>query len=278
MNKTQLYAMASNIRYSHKIKNKLDSEYHSHKDFKIHFILSGDIHFFIEKKVYRLQHGDLIVINNNEFHKYTVHSGTQYEQVSIGFDPALARFFSTPDCDLLKCFTGRPKGEKNRVHLSPKQIGEIQDILNRFESIPAKAEAEAPVLKLSCLLELLVFVNRAFSTAESVEEQATLPEKLQPILSYIENNLDGDLSLEALGRRFFISSSYLSFLFKEETGVNINEYIIFKRIARAKELLSQNYSVTEACHMSGFNDYSNFIRRFKKIVGVSPGQYKKMDM
>ncbi|MBQ3028199.1 MAG: AraC family transcriptional regulator, partial [Lachnospiraceae bacterium] len=42
----------------------------------------------------------------------------------------------------------------------------------------------------------------------------------------------------------------------------------------AKALLQEGASVTEACYRSGFNDYANFIRSFKKVTGVSPGKYR----
>jgi len=58
--------------------------------------------------------------------------------------------------------------------------------------------------------------------------------------------------------------------------MNLHEYIIFKRVARAKKLLMEGKSVTETCHLSGFNDYSNFIRTFKRTVGISPGKYSKI--
>ncbi|WP_081743881.1 helix-turn-helix domain-containing protein [Eisenbergiella tayi] len=48
-----------------------------------------------------------------------------------------------------------------------------------------------------------------------------------------------------------------------------------KKTAAAKQLLAEGKTVTETCYLSGFNDYNNFIRTFKKITGTSPGQYQK---
>ena len=72
---------------------------------------------------------------------------------------------------------------------------------------------------------------------------------------------------------FYLSSSYLCRIFKDETGTTINRYITAKRISRAKALLAEGYSVTETCGMCGFQDYSNFLKAFTKAVGISPKKY-----
>jgi hypothetical protein len=62
------------------------------------------------------------------------------------------------------------------------------------------------------------------------------PAALIPILDYIDSHLDADLTLGALGRRFYMNPSHLSRLFKKGTGSNIHEFIIYKRISQAKKL------------------------------------------
>jgi AraC-like DNA-binding protein len=102
-----------------------------------------------------------------------------------------------------------------------------------------------------------------------------LPAALIPILDYIDSHLDADLTLGALGRRFYMNPSHLSRLFKKGTGSNIHEFIIYKRISQAKKLLGDGCGVTETCSRCGFNDYANFLRMFKRKVGVSPGRYRR---
>jgi YesN/AraC family two-component response regulator len=116
-----------------------------------------------------------------------------------------------------------------------------------------------------------VFINASNQRVENT----SIPDKLIPILQYIEDNIDKDLSLDVLEHSFYIDKFYLSRLFKKVTGSNLHEFILYKRISRAKQLLSNGNSAIEACALSGFNDYSNFHRIFKRTVGVSPGKYKK---
>ena len=73
-----------------------------------------------------------------------------------------------------------------------------------------------------------------------------------------------------------MNPSYLSRLFKEETGISLTEYINQQRIRAAKNYLQlDTTTITEVAFMVGYNDVNYFIKRFKKIVGLTPTQYRK---
>lgn len=262
-------------RHSCTVNHPDISDFHLHSRFEIYFFISGSVNYFIEKKMYPLKYGDLLVIRNNEIHKPSFLDNSPYERIVIHFDPSIPRIFNTENYDLLNCFTNRPAGEKNKINLSEKQKKEILDIFKRIEILNGEPSDEAKLLKLTAFIELLVFINRAFNHDDAVEETVNMPKRLQPILDFIENNLEGDLSLNRIEKEFYINGSYLSRLFKKHTGSNLHEYIIYKRISRAQTLISKGYSCTQACLMSGFNDYSNFSKIFKGTVGLSPQAYKK---
>lgn len=252
-----------------------DFDFHLHNRFEIYFFISGDVNYFIEKKMYPLKYGDLIVINNHEIHRPTFLSKVAYERITIHFDPQHIRLLNSPDFSLLNCFENRPTGELNKINLSPTQIEEVLRLFYKIEYQKKNPSEGSDVLTLSYFIELLVIINRAFTSVQPLEDYANVPEKLVPILDYIDSHLDTDLSLEFLENTFYLNRFYLSRLFKKSTGSSIHEYILFKRISKAKMLLSSGYSVTESCMLSGFSDYSNFIRMFKKTTGLSPGQYSK---
>ena len=73
-----------------------------------------------------------------------------------------------------------------------------------------------------------------------------------------------------------MSEGYLSRLFKSETGTTINKYLTARRISIAKAKLTAGCSVSDACEQSGFNDYTNFVQAFTKMVGITPKKYGKM--
>lgn len=265
------------LNFGHiRIENPRPTDFHLHDRFEIYFFISGNVNYFIEKKVYPLHYGDLLIMNSHEIHKPFFLPGEPYERVVIHFDPSIPQALSSPSFDLLNCFINRPAGEQNLIRLSRKQCDEIMILFGRMEALKNETSNGEGILKLAAFLELLVFINRAYtSTLPSGGNTPNVPEKLVPVLDYIDLNLENDLSLEFLEKHFFMNRFHMIRLFKQVTNSSLHEYILFKRISRAKKLLSEGCNVTEACTRSGFNDYSNFLRMFRKTVGSSPGQYKK---
>jgi len=267
------------INYNHsKVFNPPPADFHLHNRFEIYFFIAGNVNYFIEKKVYHLKYGDLLIMNSHEIHKPSFPLGGLYERIVIHFEPSIPRLFGSPGFDPLNCFVNRPKGENNKLNLSKLQIEEMFKLLYRIENLGECGDSGSELLKLAYFIELLVYINKIFLSKKPEEENPNIPEKLIPILDYIDRNLESDLTLGSLSRKFYLDGSYLSRLFKNSIGNNLHEYIIFKRISRAKKLLSDGYSVTEACAVSGFNDYSHFLRTFKRTVGIPPGQYRKSSL
>lgn len=92
---------------------------------------------------------------------------------------------------------------------------------------------------------------------------------------YIDDHFSEDIGLNDVSKEVAISPQYFSSIFKEEMGMNFVEYLRTKRIEVAKDLLKQKQlSVKEICYEIGYNDPNYFSRLFKKIVGVSPTEYK----
>lgn len=98
----------------------------------------------------------------------------------------------------------------------------------------------------------------------------------QKVKSYIlENYQDPDLNISQTGLAFQITPAYLSSLFKSQTGESLLDYINHTRVSKAKILLQEGHSIVEIAQMVGYRNSSSFIRVFKKIEGVTPGQLKK---
>lgn len=267
------------FRYGHRrTESPPNFDFHLHDQFEIYFFIAGDVHYLIEKKVYPLQYGDLLIINNRELHKPTFRSDAPYENIVVHFDPSVAAAVSAlSPFPLLDCYINRPLGEHNKLSLSHQQLEEATSLFGRIEQLDWTDEEGAELLLTVYMTELLVLINRVYRQRLDPHSsgQLALDDKLAPVLDYIDHHLEHDLSLEALERQFYMNRYYLSRLFKKTTGSTIHDYILLKRIALAKKLLHDDCTVTNACERSGFNDYSNFIRMFKRYVGVPPGQYRK---
>jgi AraC-like DNA-binding protein len=95
-------------------------------------------------------------------------------------------------------------------------------------------------------------------------------------VDYIHFNLEDPLTLNDIAATLNVNPSHLSRKFKEDTNMNIIEYINLKRVDEAKLYLQRrNTSITEVAFMVGFNDHNYFTRVFKKITSLTPTQYMK---
>ena len=99
---------------------------------------------------------------------------------------------------------------------------------------------------------------------------------VQKIKEYILANFDHRLTLDDISRHVYLSNSYVSSIFKKETGLSIIDYTNRVRINRSKRLLHEtDYSISMISTRCGFEDQSYFTKTFRKHVGVSPKKYRE---
>ena len=85
------------------------------------------------------------------------------------------------------------------------------------------------------------------------------------------------LTLSQISEKFFISASHLSHVFKRETGLSPIQYMMQRRIGEAQSLLVEtSLTIQEIDERLGFTDSAHFSKMFKKCVGVTPKEYRKL--
>lgn len=126
--------------------------------------------------------------------------------------------------------------------------------------------------KLSVLLTLLM--EQSWHP-ESVRVSRKRME-LSSIKAFLDENYTEKILLDDLAEKFFINKFYMSKIFKETYGATINNYVIERRITRAKQLLRfTDKTIDEIGVMVGMDSANYFSRVFRKIEGISPGEYRK---
>jgi len=100
--------------------------------------------------------------------------------------------------------------------------------------------------------------------------------KMRRVLEYIEENLDSDLSLEAMAAEVNLSPIYLARAFKAAVGQSPHRYVLARRVERAKELLrNTEMPVVDVALSSGFSSQSHLSYWFQRYMGVSPAAYRQ---
>lgn len=127
--------------------------------------------------------------------------------------------------------------------------------------------------KLTGLLSLLMEESWH---PERKTASASCKRDLQTLKEYLDNHYTEKISLDDLAQQFFINKFYLTRIFKEQFGVTVNTYLLQMRITRAKQLLRfSDMTIEKIGQECGMNDANYFSRMFKKIEGVSPGEYRR---
>ncbi len=118
---------------------------------------------------------------------------------------------------------------------------------------------------------LMRFTNSVFKVDDTKHSDI-----IQRVMEYINNHLSDKISLNDISNYVNFSVSYLSRIFKEETGENISAYINRMRVEQAKVLLlNPKYSLLDIAAISGFEEQSYFNKVFKKLCGITPGKFRE---
>ena len=103
--------------------------------------------------------------------------------------------------------------------------------------------------------------------------------KMRRVIEFIEENLDNDLRLEAMAAEVEVSPLYLPRAFKAAVGQSPHQYVLARRIERAKDLLrNTQVPIADVAFSSGFSSQSHLSNWFLKLVGVSPATYRRQGL
>jgi AraC-like DNA-binding protein len=109
-------------------------------------------------------------------------------------------------------------------------------------------------------------------------KSSKLKELIDISINYIHNNFERDISLGDIAKYVFLSPSYFTRAFKEQTGMSPISYLLKIRIERAKEMLvDTGLKISDIALSVGFSNQQRFNEMFKKYAGLTPLQYRKQN-
>ena len=268
--------LSQEIKVFH-IKDQIvnEFEYHYHDFNKIIIFIKGNVTYMIEGKAYKLKPWDLLMIGSGQIHKPIIDPTEEYERFIIWFDPSMVSKHSRDHTNLLMCFDLAARRQINLLRISDEPLVKVKNIVRELIEAESEPAFGHDILKSALLLQLLVILNRAFVLEEADTQDILFDKNITEILTYINQHLSEDLSISSLASRCFLSKYHLMRKFKSYTGYTLHQYILQKRLYMAKSMLSKGETMTSISQRAGFNDYSTFVRAFKKEFGLSPRDYVK---
>ena len=257
----------------------LKVDLHTHDYYEFYFFLEGNVHMQIGKELYPVQLGDIMIIPPGVPHHTIIgDSNMPYRRFVFWISREYCNLLlqSSPDYAYVMQYVETNK--RYIFHTDQITFHSVQSkllrLLDEMHSPKFGHNAQISI----CVNDLILHLNRIAYKQNTPTAKNTDHLLYQQLTEYIEEHLDEDLSLETLSKKFFVSKYHIAHVFKDNIGLSIHQYITKKRLNLCKEALEGQISITEAYQLYGFGDYSSFYRAFKKEFGISPKDFRDMQI
>lgn len=154
---------------------------------------------------------------------------------------------------------------------------DLDDALKLSDSYIQKCERFSSFEQITNLQYHMVM--QYTQAVEELRYNRNQSELVKNVASYVRHHLSDAIKTDDIAEALFISRSHLSTRFKNETGMNLTEYIHYIKISEAKHLLAHtDKNLLIISNYLGYSSQSHFSRMFKKMVGMSPVEYREKNM
>lgn len=253
-----------------------ERDFHFHEFDKVVVLLSGHVDYTVEDITYALRPWDVLLVKHHTIHKALIDKTEPYDRVIIYLD---GKYFDRimPNAGLMDCFEKADKDGRQRITPDDGQQERLAAALEDYEAAMRDKELGAEAIRDTQMVKFLVLINRIYASGSTAPDraEATRDPKIGAVLSYINENLGRELSVDELAEQAYLSRYHFMRLFKAQTGSTVHAYVRQKRLLYAARLIREGESAARAAAESGFSDYSAFHRAFRECFGISPGQLKK---
>ena len=248
---------------------------HWHDEFEIIYVRSGFLTVSISGESYIGKTGEAFVVSPGNLHLMGSQTGT-VDYYTFLF-PLKYISFRTDDMLDEKLFEPLNSGHLMicpRVKDTAKEL--CEQLIEIYEA--KKDESESKITtqvrtKIILLQFILEMWKKGFVIENDTSGRNTVEKEM---VSYIQQNFTGKISLREFGEQFHLSEKYISRYFKEHFHITLSQYVTYLRLEHAKQLLQDtDIPVTDVAMQSGYQNVSYFIRSFQKAYAVSPLKYRK---
>lgn len=232
-----------------------------HDKYEIAYLVTASGSCLVEGQEVHLQNQTLTLIKPMSYHRVSLDTGVSVRGYTLHFGKnvlteGIASVLDSVSSD----------SSFGLVYSGEKLSDTLLSVFDRFEEAKNLPEPERQIYMQALLSEIIILL----SACEGEEIKAREDELGARVAAYINSNIERNVSLERLARRFFVSKYYLCRAFKSYAGISPHAYINQKRILYAKGLIESGMTASGAAERVGFGDYSAFYRAYTKIVGKSP--------
>lgn len=255
---------------------KAEEKYHSHDYPELAFIMSGIGRYHIEGQIYDVKEGDLLIFNPGVRHQALLAEDSEM--------PTTEFFVGFSDIQLKGMeFNYIPLGlPGNILHTTGELRQKLFKICSSMDAEKEMGSHGRYFVMKAYLMQMLVYVIRSRqpkpieTTGGCSFESVNKKYVVEQIVNYFEDHYSEKISLDRIAENMYLSTFYISKIFKSETGDAPIRHLITIRLEKAREILEQNpgMSIKEVAAQVGYEDAYHFSKQFKKHYGISPSQVK----
>lgn len=261
-------------------------DYHSHNFFELVYVIDGSALHVLEKGEVQesrmVQEGDYFIIDYGTRHCYQ--SSQECIVINCLFLPEIIHD-TLADCHsfdevlrfcLMRYYRRLPV-ETPVNHIFHDTDGKIRKILLQMQTEYEEKQLGYEEIFQYGLMEIVICTVRKLVEEENLSiREKNCSETIQKVISYLSVHYDKKNLLSNFCAEYHYSAPYISRAFKEETGYTIQKYIQKIRIEKSCELLlGTELPIQQIAHEVGYEDTKFYYQLFRKMVHMSPREYRK---
>ena len=238
-------------------------------DYELMVVTEGELHISDGQKEYRVLPGEYLLMGPTPYQHGVKNSYCEFMWLHFHVEGTAKMLESTNtlDCDTNHIWQIPAHGQlafPDRIIILMKQL---QDMDRRYRNAPIN----------SCFCgAILGELHLQNPRNQESNNRLNKEQFYQDIVDYIEWHISENIRVSKIADYFGYNEKYLTTFFGNIAGISLKQYILQRKMEQAKAALSEtNQPVSQIGYALGFSDAHNFSHAFKKIVGVSPVEYRK---
>ena len=253
---------------------------HFHEDCQLTYILEGEGQIFIGETISAFTKGDAFLIGKNIPHvlrnndNYYLNPNLHARAISVFFsqDTLMAIFKLLPEATALqKLLHYSAFG----IHINGKEADQVYEGMNKMLSLK-NFDGLLEFMHVLNILSKSPKLRLISTTGIPVHSVSEGNKKITAVFEFVMANFHEKITLDEIASQVNMSPTAFCRFFKQRTLKTFFNFLIEVRIGNAcKMLMEGDFNTTQCCFYNGYNNVSNFHRHFRRVTGMTPGEYKQ---
>lgn len=245
---------------------------HSHNASELYFTLTDLPDVLLNDKVFAVPAGTLLIIPAFCVHQLYHETDVTYERYILNIHEG---WLDAALCDGASRFSFLKSGSTPQfIFPTNTQKKELLRLFSEMLSSHDPATPDSLTIFFQFLSKLLEMTKNIPSNQGLSLPTSPSQRRINEILSYVQDHVNDNLSVNDLAAHFYLHPDYLARMFKSKVHVPIGRYLILQRISAAQAFLREGHSVAWVQEALHFSSYAYFFKTFQKITGISPSKYR----